>query len=82
LNGRLQVKPPITYSSEQDALRAGEVFADVLGGAVVYSRVVDREAGTAENGVLIGRFGVMADKEPDESAASCVSSEDAKRRQW
>jgi hypothetical protein len=33
----------------------------MLGGAVAYSRVVDREAGTAENGIVIGRFGVFAE---------------------
>jgi hypothetical protein len=63
LDGALQVQRPIKFPTEQDALRAGEVFADVLGGAVAYSRVVDREAGTSENGVIIGRFGAMRESE-------------------
>jgi hypothetical protein len=48
-------------------MRAGEVFAGVLGGAVAYSRVYDREAGSAEDGVIIGRFGVMAQDAAGES---------------
>jgi hypothetical protein len=70
LKGRLQPQRPIPFASARDALRAGWVFADVLGGALAYSRFVDREAGTAEDGVIIGRFGVMAKEEPDETATS------------
>ena len=67
LNGRLQVRPPVAYATEREAIRAAEYFAGMLGGAVAYSRVIDGEAGTAEDGVIIGRFGVFADP-PDVKA--------------
>jgi hypothetical protein len=62
LGGVLTVQPPVAYATEQQAIRAAEYFASVLGGAVAYSRVTDRESGTAEDGVIIGRFGVLADQ--------------------
>jgi hypothetical protein len=49
------------FPSEEDARRAAEIFAEVLGGAVAFSRVVDRESGLAEDGVIIAKFGVMAE---------------------
>ena len=61
LNGTLQVQKPVAFPTKEEAIRAGEVFAGVLGGAVAYSRVMDREAGIAEEGVIIARFGVMAE---------------------
>jgi hypothetical protein len=32
LSGRLQVRPPVAYATEQEALRAAEYFASILGG--------------------------------------------------
>jgi hypothetical protein len=69
LDGKLQVQHRIPFPSEEDAMRAGEVFAGVLGGAVAYSRVTDTETGTAEDGVIIGRFGVMAEDATSETMA-------------
>jgi hypothetical protein len=70
LSGRLQVRPPVAYATEQEALRAAEYFASILGGAIAYSRVIDREAGTAEDGVIIGRFGVLADPQQAKTRAT------------
>jgi hypothetical protein len=67
-DGKLQVQHRIPFPSAEDALRAGEVFAGVLGGAVAYSRVADSEFGTAEDGVIIGRFGAMAENAAKEPA--------------
>ncbi|MBW0002394.1 MAG: hypothetical protein JO216_02810 [Hyphomicrobiales bacterium] len=60
-DGRLTVQPRMFFPTEEDALRAAEIFADVLGGAVAFTRVVDRERDTAEDGVIIAKFGVMAE---------------------
>lgn len=69
LDGKLEVQHRIPFPSAEDAMRAGEVFAGVLGGAVAFSRVFDREAGTAEDGVIIGRYGVMAQDAAGETEA-------------
>jgi hypothetical protein len=60
LDGRMLVRKEIRYPSEEDAQRAGEVFANVLGGAVAFRRVSDRAAGIVGQGVIIGRYGVLA----------------------
>jgi hypothetical protein len=60
LDGGLAVQPQISFPSEADALRAAEIFAGVLGGAVAFSRIADRDSGSIEDGVIIGRYGVMA----------------------
>jgi hypothetical protein len=62
LDGVLQVRRPIACATEQEAIRAGEYYAGMLGGAVAFLRITDREAGTADDGVIIGRFGVLADQ--------------------
>jgi hypothetical protein len=61
LDGTLAVQPEMNFPSEDDAKRAAEVFAGVLGGAVAFSRLADRDAGLVEDGVIIGRYGVMAE---------------------
>lgn len=66
--GRLTVQPRMLFPSEGDAKRAGEIFAEVLGGAVAFSRVVDRATGFAEDGVIIAKFGVLADPSSENSA--------------
>jgi hypothetical protein len=48
------------FPSEEDAQRAAQIFAEVLGGAVAFSRVADREAGVTEDGVIIGKYGALA----------------------
>jgi hypothetical protein len=63
LNGKLLVQKEITFSSEEEAQRAGQVFANVLGGAVAFRRMSDREAGIVGQGVIIGRYGLMAGTE-------------------
>jgi hypothetical protein len=61
LQGRLLVQKEIAFSSEEEAKRAGEVFAEVLGGAVAFRREDDPDAGIVGQGVIVGRYGVMAD---------------------
>ncbi|MBV9569533.1 MAG: hypothetical protein JO172_15495 [Hyphomicrobiales bacterium] len=58
-DGQLIVQPQILFPSEEEARRAAEIFAEVLGGAVAFSRIVDRETGLAEDGVIIGKYGVL-----------------------
>jgi hypothetical protein len=64
LNGKLLVQKEISFPSEQDAQRAGQVFANVLGGAIAFRRMSDREAGILGQGEIIGRYGLMASTEP------------------
>ena len=59
-DGRLSVQPQMIFPSEEDAQRAAQIFAEVLGGAVAFSRMADREAGVTEDGVNIGKYGTMA----------------------
>jgi hypothetical protein len=60
-DGKLAVQEEVALPSEEDAKRAGEVFAKVLGGAVAFRRMNDPETGTVDNGFIIGRYGVMAE---------------------
>jgi hypothetical protein len=76
LDGHLAVQPEMIFPSEEDAKRAAEIFAGVLGGAVAFSRMTDRETGTVEQGVIIGRYGVMAEK-PGERAEPALAPEAA-----
>jgi hypothetical protein len=64
LDGKLAVQKEIAFPSEDDAKRAGQVFAEVLGGAVAFRRVNDPETGIVGRGVIIGRYGVMAETSP------------------
>jgi len=77
LNGKLLVQREITFPSEEDAQRAGQVFANVLGGAVAFRRVCDREAGVVGQGVIIGRYGLMAStgREPQQADTCSVALE-------
>ena len=59
-DGQLTVQPRMLFESEEDAKRAAEIFAEVLGGAVAFSKVVDSETGFAEDGIIIGKYGVLA----------------------
>ncbi|MFI5015409.1 MAG: hypothetical protein ACHQAY_23995 [Hyphomicrobiales bacterium] len=68
LDGHLAVQPEVPFPSEDDAKRAAEVFAGVLGGAVAFSRVTDRATGEVEDGVIIGRYGIMAGDQPDQAS--------------
>lgn len=68
-DGRLAVQPQMIFPSEQDAQRAAQIFAEVLGGAVAFSRMADREAGVMEEGVIIGKYGAMA-RAPERRTAS------------
>jgi len=65
LDGKLAVQPEMTFPSEDDAKRAAEIFAGVLGGAVAFTRIADAEAGTVEKGTIIARYGVMAESSSD-----------------
>jgi hypothetical protein len=69
-DGRLAVQPQMIFPSEDDARRAAQIFAEVLGGAVAFSRVADREAGIAEDGVIIAKYGAMAKTSQDRDAES------------
>jgi hypothetical protein len=62
LDGHLAVQPEIIFPSEDDAKRAAEIFAGVLGGAVAFTRMADQETGIVEQGVIIGKYGVMAER--------------------
>jgi hypothetical protein len=69
-DGRLAVQPQMIFPSEEDAQRAAQIFAEVLGGAVAFSRVADREAGVMEDGVIIGKYGALtAERRPASKAA-------------
>jgi hypothetical protein len=59
-NGTLLVQKEIAFSSEEEAKRAGQIFADVLGGAVAFRRVNDPDAGVVGQGIIIGKYGLMA----------------------
>jgi hypothetical protein len=77
LDGHLAVQPEMIFPSEDDAKRAAEIFAGVLGGAVAFSRMVDREAGVVEKGTIIGKYGVMAATHRDEVAEPAFAPEAA-----
>jgi len=62
LEGKLSVQKEISFPTEEDAKRAGEVFAEILGGAIAFRRMSDPETGLVADGVIIGRYGVMADE--------------------
>jgi hypothetical protein len=64
LDGHLAVQPEVPFPSEDDAKRAAEVFAGVLGGAVAFCRMTDRATGEMGDGVIIGKYGVMAGDPP------------------
>jgi hypothetical protein len=68
-DGHLAVQPQMIFPSETDARRAAQIFAEVLGGAVAFSRIADREAGIAEDGVIIAKYGAMAKGSDQESSA-------------
>ena len=62
LNGKLLVQKEVPFPSEEDAKRAGQIFAEVLGGAVAFCRMNDPDTGAVGQGVIIGKYGVMAEK--------------------
>ena len=55
LHGKLTVP-------EEEARRAGRIFAEVLGGAVAFRRMNDPDAGIVGQGVIIAKYGVMAEE--------------------
>ena len=59
-NGKLMVQKEVTFPSEEDAKRAGQIFADILGGAVAFRRANDPDAGIVGQGIIIGKYGIMA----------------------
>ena len=61
IDGKLLVQKEVVFPTEDDALRAGIIFAQVLGGAVAFKRSVDIEAGVRGDGMIIGRYGVLAE---------------------
>jgi hypothetical protein len=63
LDGKLLVQKEVAFDSEEDAKRAGQVFAEVLGGAVAFRRMNDPESGIVGQGVIIGKYGIMADQQ-------------------
>ena len=66
---KLEVRPPAAFPTAERALAAARTFALVLGGAVAFSQAKDTGTGVTENGVIIGRFGVMAEQNHDASTA-------------
>jgi hypothetical protein len=63
LDGKLMVQKEVAFSTEEEAKRAGRVFAEVLGGAVAFRRMNDPDAGIVGQGVIIARYGVMAEEQ-------------------
>jgi hypothetical protein len=61
LDGKLLVQKEFAFPSEEEALRAGQIFAGVLGGAVAFRRTDDPDTGIIGQGVIIGKYGVMAE---------------------
>jgi hypothetical protein len=61
LNGKLLVQKEIAFPSEEEAKRAGRIFATVLGGAVAFRRMNDPDTGRIGQGVIIEKYGVMAE---------------------
>ena len=70
LRGQLHVRKEIIFPSENEALWAGEIFAQVLGGAVAFKRVNDPEEGVIGQGIIIGRYGVMAGERDEPQGGS------------
>ncbi|MFI5387853.1 MAG: hypothetical protein ACHQ50_17230 [Fimbriimonadales bacterium] len=62
LDGKLIVQKEVAFPSEEDAKRAGQIFANVLGGAFAFRRMNDPDAGIVGQGVIIGKYGVMAEE--------------------
>ncbi len=79
LDGHLAVQPEVIFPTEDDAKRAAEIFAGVLGGAVAFTRIADEEAGVVEKGIIIGKYGVMAGAAEDDQHARL--REDDQRRE-
>jgi hypothetical protein len=67
LDGKLLVQKEVAFPSEEEAKRAGKIFADVLGGAVAFRRINDPDTGIVGQGVIIGKYGVMAEKSAPQS---------------
>jgi hypothetical protein len=61
LDGKLMVQREIPFPSEEMAMRAGQACANIVAGAVAFRRVNDPDTGIAGQGVIIGKYGVMAD---------------------
>ena len=61
LDGKLLVQKEVAFPSEEEAKRAGQIFAEVLGGAVAFRRMNDPETGIIGQGVIIGKYGLMAE---------------------
>jgi hypothetical protein len=66
LQGKLLVQKEIVFPTEREARRAGEIFAQVLGGAVAFRRITDPEEGWVGQATIIGRYGVMAETSSDQ----------------
>ena len=65
IDGKLLVQKEVVFPTKDDALRAGTIFAQVLGGAVAFRRRIDTEAGVKEDGIIIGRYGILAEEKRD-----------------
>ncbi|MFI5015989.1 MAG: hypothetical protein ACHQAY_26945 [Hyphomicrobiales bacterium] len=61
LDGRLMVQREIAFPSEEIAKRAGQACANIVGGAVAFRRINDPDTGIVGQGVMIGKYGVMAE---------------------
>jgi hypothetical protein len=61
-NGKLAVQKEVAFPLEEDARRAGQACADYVGEAVAFRRTNDPDTGIVGQGVIIGKYGVMAEK--------------------
>ena len=61
VDGTLKIQPPVTVGSAVEAKRTAEFLAGALGGAVAFAREIDPRTGATKDGVIIGRFGLLAE---------------------
>jgi hypothetical protein len=62
LDGKLMVQGEIPFPSEEIAKRAGEACANIVAGAVAFRRINAPDTGIIGQGVIIGKYGVMAEE--------------------
>jgi hypothetical protein len=56
------VQKEVRFSPEEEARRAGRIFAEGSGGGVAFRRVNDPGAGAVGQGIIIRKYGVMAEE--------------------
>ena len=62
LDGKLLVQKEVAFPSEEEAKRAGEACANIVAGAIAFRRVNDPDTGLFGQGIIIGKYGIMAEE--------------------